>query len=84
MAEPLGKVEKPEAVHFLLKRKLYLVPLVFSWKEAPPEYTDKFNLYWEQVSQHIANLESKIGLVKRIYHESLSQEGRKASRLWRG
>jgi len=75
MAEPVGKIEKPEAERFLLKRKLYLVPLIFSWKEAPAEYVEKFNLYWEQVSEHIANLESKIGLVRHIYHESIYTGG---------
>ena len=48
MAEQLGKMEKPEAKHFRNKRKLYLVPLIFSAEEAPAEYVEKFNLYWEQ------------------------------------
>jgi len=70
MAEELGKIEKPEAGKFADKRKLYLVPLLYSWQEAPPEYTEKFELYWQQASEHIANLESKMGKVKYIYHES--------------
>jgi len=81
MTEPVGKIEKPEAERFLLKRKLYLVPLIFSWKEAPSEYTEKFNLYWEQVSQHITNLESKIGLVKHIYHESIYTGGEEGLKI---
>ena len=75
MTEQLGKIEKPEAEHFTGKRKLYLVPLIFSGEGAPPEYTEKFNLYWEQVSQHIANLGSKIGEVSHIYHESIALAG---------
>ena len=75
MAEQLGKVEKPEAKHFTSKRKLYLIPLIFSGKEAPPEYVEKFNLYWEQVGEHVANLESKIGKVSHIYHESITLNG---------
>jgi hypothetical protein len=75
MAEQLGKIEKPEAEHFTGKRKLYLVPLIFSGEGAPPEYVEKFNLYWEQVSQHIANLELKIGKVNHVYHESITVAG---------
>lgn len=75
MAEKLGKVEKPEAGQFREKRKLYLIPLLFSWEEAPAEYVEKLNLYWQQVREHVANLESKLGEVNRIYHESISMAG---------
>ncbi len=74
MAE-LGKIEKPEAERFRGKRKLYLVPLIFCGKEAPVEYVDRFTLYWQQVSQHIANLESKIDRIKHVYHESIAESG---------
>ena len=75
MAEELGKIEKPEARQFANKRKIYLVPLLFSWQSAPTEYVDKFDLYWEQVREHVANLELKIGEVSRIYHESITMPG---------
>jgi len=75
MDEQLGKIEKPEAEHFTGKRKLYLVPLIFHGENAPSEYMEKFNLYWEQVSQQVANLESKIGKVSHVYHESITLAG---------
>ncbi|MFC2035575.1 hypothetical protein ACFLUJ_05570 [Chloroflexota bacterium] len=75
MAEKLGKIEKPEAEHFTSKRKLYLVPLIFSGEKAPHEYVEKFNLYWEQVDEHVVNLEAKIGKVNHIYHESITLAG---------
>ncbi|MFC1984975.1 hypothetical protein ACFLT4_04400 [Chloroflexota bacterium] len=75
MAKQVGKIEKPAAEYFVSKRKLYLVPLLFAGKEAPAEYVDKFNLYWEQVSEHVANLESKIGKVRYIFHESITLAG---------
>lgn len=75
MAEELGKIEKPEAEQFQGKKKLYLVPLLFSWKDSPPDYIDKYNLYWQQVREHVASLESKIGSVKIIYHESVTEAG---------
>lgn len=72
MAEELGKIEKPDADRFISQRKLFLVPLLFSGKEAPAEYQEMFDRYWEQVSEHVSNLESKIGKVKHIYHESIT------------
>lgn len=75
MAEELSKIAKPEARQFQEKRKLYLVPLLFSWEGAPAEYIEKFNLYWQQVREHVANLESKIGKVSHVYHESITIAG---------
>ena len=81
MAEQLGKIEKPEADNYINKRKLYLVPLIFCGEDAPPEYTEKFNLYWKQVNEHLANLESKIGQVSHIYHESITLSGEDGLKL---
>lgn len=81
MSEQLGKIEKPEAEQFKQKRKLYLIPLIFCNDQAPPEYSEKYKLYWAQVSQHLVNLEEKIGKVNHVYHESISlgdNEGLKA------
>ena len=75
MAEELGKIERPEAGQFHGKRKLYVVPLLFSWKDNPKEYADKLALYWRQAREHVANLESRIGEVKIVYHESVTSAG---------
>ena len=75
MAEELGKIEKPEAKSFKGKRKLYIVPLLFSADSAPAEYVEKYNLYWEQARQHVANLESKTGKINHVYHESIALTG---------
>jgi len=75
MAEELGKIEKPEAQRFKGKRKLYLVPLIFQGKDAPVEYVDKFNLYWQQAQEQVIKLEAKIGRAGRIYHESITIAG---------
>ncbi len=72
MSAELGKLEKPEADQFQSKRKLFLVPLLYTWPDAPVEYAVKFGLYWEQAREQIANLESKLGKVKRVYHESVT------------
>ena len=81
MAEELGKIEKPETKQFKDKRKLYLIPLLYSWEDAPTEYTEKFTRYWQQVREHVANLESKIGGVNRIYHESITVAGEEGLRV---
>ncbi len=73
MSEPLGKIEKPEAEQFHGKRKLLLITLVYPEEDAPLEYVEKLNRYWEQINQHIANLEAKIGKVNYVYHESVFQ-----------
>ena len=76
MAEQLGKIEKPEAKEFTSKKKLYLVPLLFSGKSAPEDYVKKYQRYWQQVSEHVANLEGKLGKVGYVYHESVYEAGK--------
>ena len=81
MAEELGKIEKPETEKYEGKRKLYLVPLLYSWDNAPAEYVIKYDIYWQQVKEHLANLESKIGAVSRIYHESITVAGEEGLKI---
>jgi len=76
MAERLGKIEKPEAQEFVSKRKLYIVPLLFTGKNVPKAYVEKYQRYWQQASEHVANLEDKLGKVGHVYHESVFQAGR--------
>jgi hypothetical protein len=75
MTPELGKIEKPEAGQYRDRKKLYLVFLIFSWPEAPKEYKDKFDLYWQQVADQLAGLEAKIGPVNYLYHESITRPG---------
>jgi hypothetical protein len=71
VGEDLVKIERLEAEHFAGRKKLCVVPLIFSTDEAPPEYREKFSIYWEEVYQHIARLEQGVGKVLHIYHEML-------------
>jgi len=75
MSKQLGKIEKLEAERFKQGKKLYLVPLVYSHKDAPDEYKEKCTRYWQQVTEQLTNLVSKIGMVNRVYHESIFQAG---------
>jgi hypothetical protein len=75
MVEQLGKIERPEAEQFKQGKKLYLVPLIYSGQETLDEYKEKCGRYWQQVTEQLSNLASKIGQVNRIYHESIFQSG---------
>lgn len=81
MAEQLGKFDKPEVEQFTGKRKLYLVPLLFAGEDAPTDYLEKCNIYWGQVSQHLANLENRLGVPNHLYHESIVLEGEDALKM---
>ncbi len=75
MPEQLGKIERLEVERFKQGKKLYLVPFVYSGEEAPDEYKEKCDRYWHQVTEQLGNLASRIGMVNRIYHESIFQSG---------
>lgn len=75
MSQELGRITKPEVESFKAGRKLFLVPLIYSFADAPVEYMEKFELYWKQVDEHITNLEAKLGKITRVYHESVSSGG---------
>ena len=42
---------------------------------------EKYNLYWQQVREHVADLKSRIGAVKAIFHESLTSGGEEGLKL---
>jgi hypothetical protein len=75
MAQELGKIEKPEVSSYGGKRKIYLVPLIYLSDKKDKEFSSMFDTYWQQVTEHINNLESRIGKVRHIYHESISEAG---------
>jgi hypothetical protein len=75
MPEQLGKIERLGVECFKQGKKLYLVPLIYSGEEAPDEYKEKCSRYWQQVAEQLTSLTSKIGIVNRVYHESIFQSG---------
>lgn len=75
MSETLGKIERPEADSYRGKRKLYVVTLLFANKDAPLEYVEKFNRYWDQVREQLSSLENKLGKVTHVYHELVTASG---------
>jgi hypothetical protein len=75
MSEQLGKIDKLSAEEYLAGRKLYFVPLVFPSTEPIADVLEKVNRYWDQVESQVANLESKLGNVHKIYHELIPLSG---------
>jgi hypothetical protein len=75
LGEELGRIDKPSVESFGEERKLFVVPLLFCGDDAPAEYLEKYELYWQQVGEHVARLEESLGRVQRVYHESLASGG---------
>jgi hypothetical protein len=75
MPEQLGRIERLAVERFKQGKKLYLVPIVYSGEGAPNDYKERCSRYWQQVTEHLTNLASKIGKVSRVYHESVFQSG---------
>ena len=75
MAEELGKIEMPSVDKFKKGRKLYFIPLLYMGEDTPVEYLALFNKYWEQVTKQLSELESKLGIVNRIFHELIPAAG---------
>ena len=77
MSDELGQIEKPTVESFGPERMLFVVPLLFPYSAAPAEYSEKLSLYWEQVRDHLARMEDKLGKMTRIYHETIFVGGEK-------
>ena len=75
--------EKPSIEEFKAGRKLYFVPLIFFPKRSQAALLERVNGYWDQVENHVANLEVKLGNINKIYHELVpvgGEDGAKATK----
>jgi hypothetical protein len=81
MSQELGKIEKPEASDYKSKRKIYLIPLIYSGDQKNKDYLSLFDTYWKQVREQIENLESRVGKATHIFHESISDAGEKGLKI---
>ena len=71
-AQELGRVERPAAEQYRGRRKLLLVPLVYSPAPEDPEGAAALQNYWEQMQTQVAALENALGGLQRIYHETIT------------
>ena len=72
MTQELGRIERPAAEQYRGRRKLLLVPLVFSPAPDDPEGAAALQNYWEQMQTQVAALENALGGLQRIYHETIT------------
>jgi len=75
MAEELGKIEKMPVEDYKKGRKLYFIPIIYAGDDNPEEYLEKVTKYWEQVKKQLDDLESKLGMVNKLYHELIPASG---------
>ena len=75
MSQELSRMERPSSDRFSNKRKLLLVPLLYGPATGSEEGMAILQRYWEQVQAQISDLESKLGGLRHIYHESLTSGG---------
>lgn len=78
MGEALGRLIKPKARDYENKRKAYLVRLISRMEDAPPAYNSLSKEYWEEVDQHVSQLERTAGTVTRIFAEGVPGKGEDA------
>ena len=72
MTQELGRIERPAAEQYRGRRKLLLVPLVYSPAPDEPEGAAALQNYWEQMQTQVAALENALGGLQRIYHETIT------------
>ena len=75
MTVPLSQMPKPEAEQYRQTRKLFMVPAIVFPPEASDEAQRLQESYWNEVRDHIGNLERSLGQVARIYHETVFADG---------
>ena len=75
MTQELGRIDRPSAEQYRGRRKLMLVPLVYSPAADEPEGAAALQNYWEQMQTQVAALENALGGLQRIYHESVAAGG---------
>ena len=75
MAEELGRIQRPPASQYDGRRKLLLVPLVYGPQADNAEGAAVLQNYWEQMQTQVKALETALGGLQHIYHESLTVGG---------
>jgi hypothetical protein len=81
MSQELGKIEKPSVEEYRASRKLFFVPLIFMPRDIQGELFEKVFRYWDQVESQLTNLELKLGIVKKVYHELVPVGGDEGGKI---
>ena len=75
MSQELGRLERPAAQQYAGKRKLLLLPLIQAPGVEDPAAKELLDKFWEQAGQQITSLERGLGLLRHIFHETLTEGG---------
>ena len=75
MSQELGKIDKANTEDYKNKRKLFMVPIIFTPFEPNQDAEILITKYWNQVKNQINSLIQSLGIVKHIFHETLSVGG---------
>ena len=78
MSQELGRMERPSSEAFRGRRKLLLVPRVYPPPVDEAEGSAIVQRYWEQINAQVASLESGLGPIRHVYHESVTDGGEAA------
>jgi hypothetical protein len=73
----LGQIDRPDAEIFAGKRKLYCVANVYPIEDAPDDYKNLVNKYWDDVVQQIEKIEVA-GKINKIFCELIYLQGNEA------
>ena len=71
--QELGRISRPGADQYRGRRKLILLPLLYSPATNEPEGAAALQNYWEQAQTQVAALENALGGLRHIYHESVTE-----------
>jgi len=73
----LGKIDRPQAGEFIGKRKLYCVANIYTVEDAPNDYKELVDRYWNEVIQQMEKIEAA-GRTKKIFCEIIYEQGDEA------
>ena len=71
--QELGRISRPGADQYRGRRKLILLPLLYSPATDEPEGAAALQNYWQQAQTQVAALENALGGLRHIYHESVTE-----------
>jgi hypothetical protein len=72
MAE-LGQIQRPDVEEFRGKRKLYCVANICPIEDAPKDFTELLNKYWDEVVRQLEKIENA-GKAGKIFCELISEQ----------
>ena len=75
MAQELGRISRPSSAQYEGRRKLLLVPLIYGPPGDAADGVEVLQKYWSEVQIQVQSLQSALGGLHHVYHESLSEGG---------